>query len=67
MSNKNYNVYFEIYGKKMKAKVLAENEIQAKQKVKDKVIFYKAEIDKNDDYNKSIDMMDELLTNLTKK
>ena len=41
MSSKNYSVYFEIYGKKMKAKVLAESMTEAQQKVKDKIIIHK--------------------------
>ena len=34
---KYYNVSFEIYGKKMKAKILAESITEAQQKVKDKM------------------------------
>jgi hypothetical protein len=38
---KNYDVYFEIFGKKMKVRILAENEEKAKEKVKNKIIFHK--------------------------
>ena len=57
MSSKNYSVYFEIYGKKMKAKVLAENMTGAQQKVKDKIIFHKTVIEEKDYFNKAMDLM----------
>ena len=38
-----YHVYFEIYGKKMKATVEATSFKDAKDKVKDKIIFHKVE------------------------
>ena len=36
-----YNVYFEIFGKKMKASIEAKTREEAYQKVKDKIIFHK--------------------------
>ena len=57
MSSKNYSVYFEIYGKKMKAKVLAENMTEAQQKVKDKIIFHKTVSEGKDYFNKAMDLM----------
>jgi hypothetical protein len=47
MSNPNvifdFIVYFEIFGKKMKAKIIAENEQDAKQKIIHMLKFYKIE------------------------
>ena len=38
---RNFDVYFEIYGKKMKVRILAENENDAKKEVEKKIIFHK--------------------------
>lgn len=38
---KEYDVYFEIYGKKLKTKIVADSTKQAMQIVKDKIIFHK--------------------------
>jgi hypothetical protein len=38
-----YIVYFELFGKKMKTTVIAENEDAARLSVKDKVVFHKVE------------------------
>lgn len=40
-----YTVYFEIYGKKMKAKVKAASPYEAQVKIKDKVVFHKVKKD----------------------
>ena len=45
MNINEYEIYFEVYGKKMKVKVSAQTEKDAKQKVKDKIIFHKIEVD----------------------
>jgi hypothetical protein len=63
---KNYIVYFEVFGKKMKTKVLAENVGDARQKVLDKVKFYKVEEDTQDDFNDIIDMMEDTVGYLSK-
>jgi hypothetical protein len=42
-----FEVFFEIYGKKMKACIDADNELQAK-KISDKIIFHK--VVKRDDF-----------------
>jgi hypothetical protein len=57
---KNYTIYFEIYGKKMKTTVMAENEEKAKELVIRKIIFHKVEKSK-DEFNEAIDMMDDML------
>lgn len=57
---KNYDVYFEIFGKKMKKVVLAETMTEAKQKVIDEIKWHKV-TEKTDDYfNKSMDLLDDL-------
>ena len=38
-----YDVYFEIYGKKLKVKVNAKSKLQAEEIVKSKIIFHKIE------------------------
>lgn len=38
-----YDVYFEIFGKKMKVKIKAKSKIQAEEIVKSKIIFHKIE------------------------
>lgn len=42
-----YTVYFEIYGKKMKTEVKAQDPAKARQQVIDKLIFHKVEIKEN--------------------
>lgn len=38
---KQYTIYFEIFGKKMKTTIYADSKIEAQKKLKDKIIFYK--------------------------
>jgi hypothetical protein len=38
-----YNVYFEIFGKKMKVEIKAKSKQQAEEIVKSKIIFHKTE------------------------
>lgn len=40
---KEYTIYFEVFGKKMKINVNALSEEMAKDIVKDKIVFYKVE------------------------
>jgi ASC-1-like (ASCH) protein len=44
---KTYIVYFEIYGKKMKTEVKAQDPAKARQQVIDKLIFHKVEFKDN--------------------
>lgn len=60
-NSKNYTVYFEIGGKKMKTKVLANSTTDAQTKVKDKIIFHKTVLDKNDYFNKSVDTLNDIM------
>ena len=46
---KQYEVWFEVYGKKMKTTVLAKHEIEAKELIKKQIIFYKVEESKPTD------------------
>lgn len=51
-----YTVYFEIFGKKMKTRVLSESREKAKEVVKSKIVFHKIE---SDNGKLSDDLMDE--------
>lgn len=59
-SKKEHTVLFELFGKNMKTKVLATSKDDAKQKVKDKIIFHKVDIDKDDYFNKSVDLLNKI-------
>lgn len=67
MTERNFTVYFEIFGKRMKTKVIAKSAEEAKQKVSSRLIFHKIEITPNDDFNKAIDMMNDLLNHFGDK
>lgn len=51
----NYTVFFELFGKKMKTTVLADSPEQAKQKVKDRIIFHKIK-PADDTFNNLMDL-----------
>lgn len=51
---KNYKIYFEVYGKKMKTTVKANNERDAKELVKNKIKFIKITETENIDFLKNI-------------
>ena len=56
---KDFIVYFELYGKKMKATVKAFNEDGAKLIIKDKIIFHKVKPKDVEDITKGFeDIMD---------
>lgn len=38
-----YKLYFELFGKKLVTEIVANSEIEAKVKLKDKIIFHKIE------------------------
>lgn len=40
---KQYTIYFELFGKKMKTTIEAISEAEAKNKLKEKIIFHKIE------------------------
>jgi len=62
--NRTFKVYFEIYSKKILVKVHAENEEEAKEIVKSNLKFYKIEKDENDYFNKSMDLIDDIINKL---
>lgn len=62
---RNYVIYFELCGKKMKTTIVAENPEQAKEAIKHKIIFHKVE-KKKDEFNNIMEMMDDA-KNLFKK
>lgn len=64
---KNYTVYFEIYGKKMKTKVLAETKKDAKNQIRGKIKFHKVLKDEKDEFNQVTDIMDSILSKLEGK
>jgi len=45
---KRYKIYFEFYGKKMSTTVMAENEFEAKNQVRNRINFLKTETSDND-------------------
>jgi len=67
MSSRDYSVYFEIYGKKMKIKVLAESMTEAQEKVKDKIIFHKIVVEEKEEFNQVMDLMDGIMDALDGK
>lgn len=58
---KNYDVYFEIFGKKMKTTIPAETMTEAKQKVINKIKWHKVVETPQDEFNQSIDMLDDII------
>lgn len=62
---RNYDVYFELYGKKMKTRVIAEDENEAKKEVQNKIIFHKIEKPK-EEFNDAMDVID-IMNNILKK
>lgn len=60
-----YNVYFEIFGKKLKVKVFAENEEKARQHVIQQLQFHKIELVK-DTFNDCADILEGFMNVLKK-
>jgi len=63
---KDYTVFFEVFGKKLKVTILAENEAKAKQSVLDKIKFHKVEVSKTE-FNEAPDLMTDFLNGFKKK
>ncbi len=57
---RNYDVYFEVFGKKIKTRLLAENEEQAKKQVLDNIVFHKVE-KPIEEFNKCMDILDKTI------
>lgn len=58
---KNYDVYFEIYGKRLKTTILAENEEKAKEIVRNKIVFHKVVKNQKDEFNQATDVLDAMI------
>ena len=54
---KEYIVFFEFFGRKMKSVVYAENEAQAKEKIKERLFFHKVE-EGDKDFNQIVDLFE---------
>jgi hypothetical protein len=63
---RNYTIYFEAFGRKMKTVVLAENREEAKQKLLEKVVIHDMTCDKKDYFNKAMEFMDDIIDTLGK-
>jgi hypothetical protein len=48
MEAREYIVWFELFGKKMKTSVIASSESEAKKRVQSKIVFYKVEVKPED-------------------
>jgi hypothetical protein len=46
---KTYTLYFSIFGKRMKHTLKADNEIEAKILIREKILFHKIEIERGGD------------------
>lgn len=56
-----FKVYFEIYGKKLMKRISADSEYQAREKIKNDIVFHKIVIgDLNDAVNELRDIFGEL-------
>jgi hypothetical protein len=62
---KEFTVYFELFGKKMKITIFAENESTAKELIRGKIIFHK--IERKDFFNRDKSGFDFIMDLLTKK
>lgn len=57
---RNFDVYFEIFGKKMKTRVMAESQEKAIAAVKDKMVIHKI-VKPKEEFNEAMDLLDNLL------
>lgn len=60
---RDYDVYFEIFGKKLKTTVLSDSEDHAKEMVKAAIIFHKVDKSK-DEFNMAVDMLEGIMNAL---
>lgn len=59
-----YEVYFTFWGKKMKAKVLANGIEHAKEQVSDKLYFHKVKVAGESSLDDAIDELKEMMENI---
>jgi len=67
---KNYIVYFEMFGKKVKTTILAKSTTEAKQNVINKIKFHKITENPEDEFNKGVDIFNkfnDILNGVIKK
>lgn len=57
---KNFVIYFEFYGRKMKTTVLSDTEENAKKEIINKIVFHKIEKEKSQ-FNKYSDFFDNFM------
>lgn len=60
MTDKNYELFFELCGKKMKTTVLASSADHAKVILMNKIVFHKIKL-ADDDFNSALKTMDDLM------
>lgn len=58
---KNYEVFFEIYGKRLKTTILAESEEKAREAVRNEIVFHKVVLKPVDIFDKNYDMFTNLM------
>lgn len=63
--NREYTIYFEIFGKRMKTDIIAESEAEAIQKLKNKIEVIKIE-PKKDEFNAGMNLIDGILNGFKK-
>lgn len=57
---RSFDVYFEIFGKKMKTRILAESKQKAIDTVKGKIVFHKI-VESKEEFNEAMDLLDNLM------
>lgn len=60
LSMRNYDVYFELYGKKLKKRVLAKSEADAKKQIANDIVFHKT-VKANEEFNEVVDIIDNII------
>ena len=61
MGTREYIVWFEVFGKKMKTTVIATSEREAKKDIQNKIIFHKVEVKPEDKvFSKIMDKFEEI-------
>ena len=60
-NDRNWTVYFEIGGKKMKMKVIADSYYDAIKVMKDKIKIHKVDLEPEDESSKSSDVFNSLM------
>lgn len=64
--DRNYTIYFEMFGRRMKTNIMATDRDDAIAKLLKRVTIHKVEVAK-DEFNEAMDMMDMFVDNLKSK